>query len=1170
MDTPNLGEEAIFNVARQIPAGDARREYLRQVCGDDVALHGRLEALLAVHDQERSFLESPAADLMMTGDDSAGLVAGPQDVARAGTVIGPYKLLQQIGEGGMGVVYMAEQSHPVQRKVAVKIIKPGMDSGQVIARFEAERQALALMDHPNIAKVLDAGTTGEIEPDALAREDGILAHASGSAGRPYFVMELVKGVPITQYCEHQHLTPKERLELFIPVCHAVQHAHHKGIIHRDIKPSNVLIALYDGQPVPKIIDFGVAKATGRKLTERTLYTEFGSIIGTLEYMSPEQAELNQLDVDTRSDIYSLGVLLYELLTGTTPLERKRVKETAILEVLRLIREEEPPRPSTRLSQTLRVQAAAEKGAARAAIRPPRFAELDWIVMKCLEKHRNRRYDTANGLALDLERYLRDETVSACPPSAGYRFRKLARRHKVAFLTTLTVALSLALAVVVLAVSTVRIKTEMDDKAAALGQAQRAEQTAQEQLCDSLFVQAHAGRFSRQPGQRLESLKALAQAAQLSQALGRGPAELLRLRNEAIACLALPDVRLEREWEGSPPGTNGLGFDARFERYAWSFKDEGIRIGRVADQQELLRLPTLPAERVSRWLFLRFSPDGRFLAVWYSVWASRRPLQVWELKSGDPRPLLTLVDSATQADFSPDGRTLAVGLPDNSLRLFDLATGQETKRLPLGLLPERLAFHPGGQKLAVSSTKQPRVQVHDLPSGQVVSTLPHPAGVQAVAWHPEGQLLATGCDDHRIYLWDGASGERRGTLEGHTWELGDLAFNQTGDQLASFCWDMTLRLWDVATRQPLWHLEDVLVVAFSRGEPLKAAGTSGRQVRLWTCVPSTEFHVFRAPTRALAGGTNVSPDGHYLSASTRSSESWLWDLRRKVAVAHFADDRFWGWDAAGNLMFTTSQGQLVRRPVQKLREGGPDQLALGPAESLLDQPLGPGVWGGAWCGRDGRLLLIDPVPDPGGAPVRMFRMDGTARKLWERVVPNLMYGSVTADGRWWAVGTQDGGRGVSVLESLTGKLVKELVIGDAWPAFSPDGRWLVTTTGRMTTPGGECCLWRTDTWEKVRARPLRRSSSSPAPAKVSPDGTVVAVAYSMGEVRLLRLETLEEIATLTAPELGLIVGLEFSPDGRQLFVPVGNTVHAWDLHALRRGLRDIGLDWEMPVPTESGN
>src|SRR5207237_743275 len=329
---------------------------------------------------------------------------GPPGEA-AGTVIGPYKLWQQIGEGGMGTVYMAEQTQPVQRKVALKVIKPGMDSRQVIARFETERQALAMMDHVNIARILDAGAT--------------------ATGRPYFVMELVHGVPITRYCDDHRLTPRERLELFVPVCQAIQHAHQKGIIHRDIKPSNVMITLYDGKPVPKVIDFGVAKATEQKLTERTLFTQYGTLVGTLEYMSPEQAEMSALGVDTRSDIYSLGVLLYELLTGSTPLTHKRMKDAAYAEILRMIKEEEPPRPSTRLSDS--GEALASISALRktepAKLTKLMRGELDWIVMKTLEKDRNRRYETANGLAADVQRYLSDEAVEACPPSAWYRFRK---------------------------------------------------------------------------------------------------------------------------------------------------------------------------------------------------------------------------------------------------------------------------------------------------------------------------------------------------------------------------------------------------------------------------------------------------------------------------------------------------------------------------------------------------------------------------------------------------------------------------------------------------------------------------------------------------------------------------------------------------------------------------
>jgi serine/threonine protein kinase/tetratricopeptide (TPR) repeat protein len=426
-----VSDRELFDAALAIADPARRAAYLAQACAGDAKLRQHIEGLLEMHGQLGSFLEAPA----LAHADTLEIRAAPE---KPGTVIGPYKLLQEIGEGGMGTVFMAEQTHPVQRKVALKIIKPGMDSRQVLARFEAERQALALMDHPNIAKVLDVGTIGEGTRDEGrgTREDtsGPLAPRPSplapSFGRPYFVMELVKGVPITRYCDEQHLTPRERLELFVPVCHAVQHAHQKGVIHRDLKPSNVLVALYDGKPVPKVIDFGVAKATGPKLTERTLFTELGQVVGTLEYMSPEQAELNQLDVDTRSDVYSLGVLLYELLTGTTPLERKRLKEAAFLEVLRIIREEEPPTPSTRLSTSEGLPLiAANRGLEPRKLSGLVRGELDWIVMKALDKDRNRRYETASALAQDIERHLQDEPVSACPPSSGYRLRKFLRRHR---------------------------------------------------------------------------------------------------------------------------------------------------------------------------------------------------------------------------------------------------------------------------------------------------------------------------------------------------------------------------------------------------------------------------------------------------------------------------------------------------------------------------------------------------------------------------------------------------------------------------------------------------------------------------------------------------------------------------------------------------------------------
>jgi serine/threonine protein kinase/tetratricopeptide (TPR) repeat protein len=404
-----MSDESIFACALAKTDPAERAAYLDEACGADADLRRGVEELLQAHGAAGRFLERPAAAPRGTAEYQPADGVSPRE--GPGTVIGPYKLLQQIGEGGMGVVYMAEQEKLVRRRVALKVIKPGMDSKQVIARFEAERQALAMMDHLHIAKVLDAGTT--------------------ETGRPYFVMELVRGVPITKFCDQEHLTPRERLELFVPVCQAVQHAHQKGVIHRDLKPSNILVTLYDGKPVPKIIDFGVAKALHTRLTDRTMFTEFGAVVGTLEYMSPEQAEMSGLDVDTRSDIYALGVLLYELLTGTTPFDRKRLRRAALAEAMRIIHEEEPPRSSTRLSQSGESLASIAAARKTEPAKLPKLVrgELDWIVMKCLEKDRERRYESANGLARDVQRYLADEPVEACPPSAGYRLRKFARKHK---------------------------------------------------------------------------------------------------------------------------------------------------------------------------------------------------------------------------------------------------------------------------------------------------------------------------------------------------------------------------------------------------------------------------------------------------------------------------------------------------------------------------------------------------------------------------------------------------------------------------------------------------------------------------------------------------------------------------------------------------------------------
>jgi serine/threonine protein kinase/WD40 repeat protein len=1128
----------VFEAAVELETPAERAAYLDAACGQDQQFRAEVEELLK-HDQAASrFLSKAAqADVVATADQSSVREA-------PGTVLGPYKLLEQIGEGGFGVVFMAEQQQPVRRKVALKVLKPGMDTRQVVARFEAERQALALMEHPNIAHVFDGGET--------------------PSGRPYFVMELVRGVPITQFCDSNHLPIRARLELFISVCQAVQHAHQKGIIHRDLKPSNVLVTLNDNVPTVKVIDFGIAKATGQQLTDKTLFTQFAQMMGTPMYMSPEQAQMSGLDVDTRTDIYAVGVLLYELLSGTTPFPEERLRTAALEELRRIIREEEPARPSARLS-TLG-QAAATISANRQTD-PQRLSqlvkgELDWIVMKCLEKDRNRRYDTAGTLAQDIERYLRDEPVQACPPSAAYRFRKFARRHRTALATGTLVAGILVVATplsVWLAVRAIdaeglaakRLQTETEARRTA--DVER--DSAKRRLFDARLAQARAGRLSRQPGQRFDSLAALREAAQLARELDLGAEALRELRDEAIACFALADMRLvQPEWTGLPRGSSEYpGFDADLERYARSDEKGTISVRRVADDQELARLPG-PGDGAGQ---LAFGTEGRLLAAryWRQIPDSRTDFRIWDWQRSEV--VFQPAFPVRGAKFSPDGRHFALIQSDGTVTLHESPTGNEIRRwhadlgqpTPPGAL--WLAFHPDGSRLAI--VHRNKVWIHDPTTGERLRELQANANLCEVAWSPDGTLLASGGADANVYLWDVAASGLHAILHGHDAGVTATAFAADGALLATSSNDGTTVLWDPWAGEALLRLP-----GFARGlsrDGQRLLVITGTQFGHWEVVHSREYRTLPRcksglPLHEAIHNTAFSSDGRWLLASGDRGV-WLWDMAAQrngvlLPLSRTIDAQF---HPRGEELLTSGNAGLFRWQA-RVREG---VFQIGPsARCLLDVPLQR-----ISLSPDGRVTVVSQSVGGGG---RVIDLGNPAGKVLFLPHDNTIYTATSPDGKWIATGSQHG-PGAKIWDARTGREHRSLLPEERTVSvtFSPDSRWLATGFG-----GG--AIWDVASGEVVKEirRGERRQLSG---AAFSPDGKLLAFALALSEVELLDTATWLPVARLRGPDASTLDlgGSAFSPDSSQLVVrTMAGNVRVWDLRRIRDQLLELGLESNLPT------
>ena len=1019
---------------------------------------------------EANSLRKPTTD--PRSEDELIAAAMQQETARRPAMpppperIGPYRIGRRIGAGGMGVVYQAEQERPIRRTVALKVIKLGMDTREVVARFEAERQALALMNHAGIARVYDAGATDE--------------------GRPYFAMEYVKGTRITQYCDQRRLSTAERLGLFVAVCQAVQHAHQKGVIHRDIKPSNVLVTLQDERPVAKVIDFGVAKATAQRLSEQTLVTEQGQFVGTPEYMSPEQAGADVVDIDTRTDVYSLGVLLYELLVGRLPFDSAQIRTRSVAEMQRIIREQEPLRPSTRVHRLRSGPQARARGPAYGSHGPlarargsdsssiqavashrrtdPRGlcralkGDLDWITLKALEKDRARRYASPSELAADIERHLKHEPVAAGPPSAVYRTRKFIRRNR-------------GLVIGAAAVFVVLMAGIISTTIFAIGQS-RAMREARWQAYVANIRVASSALAAKEVTRTRRSLEA-------------APPEFRNWEWHYLNAACDTSLRVLR---GHTARVDGAAFSSDGRRLASAAQDHLVHIWNLSSGEAEV---TLSGHERAVYNAV-FSPDDKRVAT-----ASRDgTVRIWDSKTGEQWAELRHDGAVWLVAYSPDGSRLASASSDRSVRIWDAATGELIHSLSGHKeVVYSVAFSPDGQRLA-SATNVPdnAVYLWNATNGERLNLLKgHTDDVSSVAFSPDGTLLASGSKDHSVRLWNPATGELIRTLRGHKDDVSSVAFNSDGSRLASASWDKTNRLWDPVTGDELaallGHDGYVMSVAFGADDALLASTSWDKTVRIWDARPASQDGVLRRLEPNLSA-LAVSADGTRLAAAFRDGTVRIWD-------AHTNED------------------------LATLR--GHDDLVT----SVSFNPEHP-------------YLLVTASRD---CTARFWDLlAGTSHEIWKAAGNSPSVVTFSLDGRHLALATESGD--VRILDGADGRDLDvgwEPGAGPRLLAFSPDGAYLTVASGAGQT--FSMGIWSMATRKRVVA--LLESDESLNSLVFSPDGKHLAGASKGGSVPIWDTRTgkLERALSGHEHEVRCVA---YNPNGSRLASgSLDGTVRVWD-------------------------